>query len=77
MHLRKMIASLVQLAGSLGLLVNWLHPETVQMLLMSWLDIQAGKTGIRVNAHAHPVQRSVAIAHPQWHWPAHFSPEKQ
>lgn len=55
-----MIACLAQLDGSLELLVSWLHPETVQLLLMSWLNTQAGKMSIQVSAHAHPVQLSVA-----------------
>ena len=56
-----MIACLAQLDGSLELLVSWLHSETVQLLLMSWLNTQAGKMiSIQVSAHAHPVQLSVA-----------------
>ena len=36
-----MVACLAQPAGSLELLVSWLHLEAVQLLLMSWLNIQA------------------------------------
>ena len=46
------MACLAQLAGFLELLDSWLHPEAVQLLLMSWLNIQAGIMSIQVSVHA-------------------------